>query len=518
MRRTTPIPTGLKLDLQTSEGPLYQRVYEAVRAAILTGQLQPGTTLPAGQTLAEEMGISRMPVLQAYDMLLSEGYILSVPGSRTLVADNLPEEFLASPPAATAAGRPLTLDTLSDRGMSMLATQPSAWTERPYVKQAFDTGEFASDLFPVELWSKLSRRCFRGDTHAWLDHGEPAGYYPLREALSGYLESARSVRCTPGQVIIFSGLASAITFIAQILTDPGDPVWIERFCQAQTFATLELAKARIVPVPVDDDGLDVEAGIMAEPHARLVFVSPAAHVPLGMTLPMPRRLALLQWARERSAWVIESDHNGEFRYRGRPLPSLQGLDQYGRTIYLGTFARTLFPGIRLAYAVVPESLVTRFVQARALFDMYSPVFEQMVIAEFIGEGHFQRHIRRLRRQHAERQQVLLDAAADQLDGLLEMPRQDAGMFSVGWLPKGISEADAVTAASRAGVQVQGLSSYCYGEPRRGYRPGLVLNSTDFEPDEIRDGVIRLALALRSLVPCDVPMSPPTIDALTGQSK
>jgi GntR family transcriptional regulator/MocR family aminotransferase len=474
--------------------PVYQHLYDVFRQAILSGELPAGCLLPSTQALAELIGVGRSTVVLAYEMLTSEGYLEGQRGSGTYVAQILPDTFTYTESTDVNAAGGSTRSDLSIRGMRMLDSRMVP----PAPKRAFDTEEHASDLFPLPIWSALANRHFRSGARGWLEHGDAAGYLPLRKALAGYLRTSRAVACTPEQVIVFSGLVSAVTFMAQVLIDTGDPVWIQDPGWSHAAATFQLAGAGIVPVPIDDEGFDLVAGLAANPNARLAYVLPSCQYPFGTRMSMARRLVLLQWARETGGWIIENDYNGEFRYGGRPLPSLQGLDQHGRTLYLSTFSRTLFPSVRLAYVVVPEPLADQFVRARHVFDMYPPVFEQMVVADFISEGHFLRHIRRARRVHALRQAALLEAASTTLAGLLEIVPAESGAFLVGWLPDGVIEEAACRAAAEHGVNVDPLSLYYY---RRNpdQRPGLVLGFADFSVPEIEDGLKRLAAALREVV-------------------
>jgi GntR family transcriptional regulator/MocR family aminotransferase len=485
--------------LQDNGSPAYRQVYEALRGAILAGRLAPGTMLPSSRVVADQLGLARGTVVQAYEMLTDEGYLEGVSGSGTYVAQILPEEFIHPRSAQADDQDDWPSCGLSRRGVWMLSVKARALDDGQPSRKAFDTLAWAVEMFPLDLWATTSIRRHRARDRAWLQFGEVAGYRPLREALVEYLGATRSVTCSADQVVIFSGLVSAANFIAQVLVDPNGPVWVENPCMAHFFSSFLAAGADITTVPVDEEGFDLQAAIAACPEAALAFVTPSCQFPLGMTMSMSRRLALLEWARETGAWIIEDDYNGEFRYRGRPLPSLQGLDRHGRVFYLGTFSKTLFPSIRLAYVVVPPTLVEPFVAAREMFDLHPPVFEQMVVADFISEGHFQRHIRRARKRYAERQAALIEAASQELTGLLEIVPRDSGKQLVGWLPEGVDEDVAVEAAAEHGVTVNPLGMY-YQQEQPGRRPGLVLGYAAFEPEEIQTGVGRLATALRSVSP------------------
>jgi GntR family transcriptional regulator/MocR family aminotransferase len=485
-------------ELQSNGQPIYRQTYEMLRQAILSGQLAPGTRLPSTVAVAEALGVARGTIQLAYEMLVSEGYLTGVAGSGTYVADDLPEQHTASQPfLGDVASSSRQAGTLSRRGRSMLPERSSTPVPVGSLKRPFHTGDFTAPTFPFEVWSRIATRLYRRGDRAWLENPDAAGYLPLREVLAEYLRTARAVECTARQVVIFNGSTSAITFITEVLTDPGDAVWIEDPCWPDTEEGFLGGSTEAIPVPVDGEGLNVAAGVAARPDARLAYVVPSCQVPFNVTMSMARRLALLQWARDHGAWILEHDNYGEFRYRGRPLPSLQGLDRAGRTIYLGDFNRTLFPSIRLAYAVVPEVLVDDFVRARDSFDLYTPVFDQIVAAEFIAGGHFLSHIRRMRRYQAECQRVVVEAAAVELAGLLDIQPQESGSFLVGWLADGIDDEEASVVAARFGVSVDPLRRYYYRLPPD-YRPGLVLGYTGHGLEELRDGVRRLAGGLRTL--------------------
>ena len=324
-----------------------------------------------------------------------------------------------------------------------------------------------------------------------LGYGDPAGYRPLREAIAAYLGAARAVRCTADQVIIVAGSQQGLDIAARLLLDPGDAAWVEEPGYTGAKGALSAAGARLVPVPVGPEGLEVAAGIAACPTARLAYVSPSHQYPLGVTLSLAQRLALLDWADHAQAWILEDDYDSEYRYTSRPLAALQGLDRAERVLYIGTFSKVLFPALRLGYVVVPPDLVSPFVAARAVADRHSPSIEQAVVADFIREGHFARHIRRMRALYAERQAILLDAAHQTFGDRLSIPSAEAGMHLVAWLPDG---ADAATIAIRAealGVVVQPLSAYTTTPLAR---QGLLLGYAAFPTEEIRAGMRQLARA------------------------
>jgi GntR family transcriptional regulator/MocR family aminotransferase len=344
------------------------------------------------------------------------------------------------------------------------------------------------------LGSRLLARRWRNPPRELLGYSPSEGYRPLREAIASYLGQARAVLCEAGQVIIVAGAQQALDLVARLILNPNDAAWIEDPGYLGTRAAFVGAGARLVPVPVDEEGLDVTAGAAHAPAARLAYVSPSHQYPLGVTMSLARRLALLEWASRSGAWVIEDDYDSEYRYAGRPLAALQGLDKDGRVIYLGTFSKVLFPSLRIGYIVVPPDLVDAFAAARGVLSRFTPSMDQAVLADFINDGHFARHIRRMRTLYAERQAVLVEAARRELDGLLEVNPHEAGIHLVGWLADGADDREASKAASEAGVDAQALSSFSIKHRSRG---GLLLGYAGYDERQIRVGVRKLATALRA---------------------
>jgi GntR family transcriptional regulator/MocR family aminotransferase len=471
--------------------PRYRQLYDTIRDAILAGRLRPGARLPSTRALAQQVRASRNTVLAAFEQLAAEGYLSGRVGAGTTVAATVPETLSrVRPEPAAAGGGPRRRAALSRRGALLLQSRPAlppATGPRP-----FRPGLPAFDAFPFELWARLVARRWRRAPRQLLDYGDPAGYRPLREAIAAYLGEARAVRCEAGQVIVVTGSQQGIDLAARVLLDPGDGVWMEDPGYPGARHALAAAGLRITPVPLDAEGIDVRAGAARAPAARLVYVTPSHQYPLGVTMSLARRLALLDWADRARAWVLEDDYDSEYRYAGRPLAALQGLDAAGRVIYLGTFSKVLFPALRLGYLVVPPDLVDGFTAARALTDRHSPSVTQAVLADFIADGHFARHIRRTRALYAERQAVLVEAAAAGLAGRLRVPPSEAGMHLVGWLPPGADDRAASAAAAAGGVDAPPLAAF----RARGRGPGgLLLGYAGLDAGQIRDGVRRLAAAL-----------------------
>jgi GntR family transcriptional regulator/MocR family aminotransferase len=302
------------------------------------------------------------------------------------------------------------------------------------------------------------------------------------------------VRCSHEQVLIVAGAQQALALTAQVLIDEGDAIWMEDPGHLGTRNLFAAAGARIVSVPVDNEGFDLSFALREHRAARLACVTPSHQFPLGTVMSLSRRLALLNWAASSNSWIIEDDYDSEFRYAGRPLASLQGLDEKaaGSVIYVGTFSLTIFPALRLGYMVVPENLIDAFAAARSLADSHSPSIDQAVLTDFIEEGHFARHIRKMRALYAERQAALVTAARSELAGFLEVSPDDAGMYLIGWLPRGVSDKSASRKAAEQGVVTNPLSAY---SQKKLAREGLILGYTAFSRGQIRNGVERLAKAL-----------------------
>ncbi|WP_437814441.1 PLP-dependent aminotransferase family protein [Sorangium sp. So ce1078] len=501
--RRAPSPAGavtaVVLD-PASSAPLHRQVYEALRGAIFAGRLRSGCKLPSTRALAAHLSLSRNTVLGAYAQLLAEGYLRGQIGSGTYVADALPERLLvarrepASRPAPSPDGA-----ALSRRGALVAgAASPFRRASAPpgpagSAGWAFQVGVPAYDAFPAITWGRLMSRRWDRSWRALLPLHEPQGYAPLRRAIADYLVTARGVRCTPDQVVVVSGAQQAISLAAEVLLDPGDAVWVEDPGYTAARSALIAAGATPVPVPVDGEGLDVAAADRLSASARLAVVTPSHQFPLGVTMSLGRRLALLDWARSSRGWVFEDDYDSEFRYAGRPLAALQGLSPDPRVIYAGTFSKVLSPSLRLGYLVVPEALVDAFVAAKALADVSSPSLEQAILAEFMAEGHFARHVRRMRVLYERRQAALVAAAERELSGLLEVRPAPAGMHLLGWLPAGRADGAAAESAAANGVRCVALSELRVRSAGRG---ALLLGYAAVPEDEIAEGVRRLRTALR----------------------
>ncbi len=480
--------------------PLYQQLYERLREAILTGKLKARIKLPSTRALASELGVSRNTVMLAYEQLLFEGYVEGKVGSGTVVASVLPETFFSISKSDRAISPPTcqqpTPSPLSQRGMTLAHTPfipKPLLTQKGTQQRAFRVGMPAFDSFPHELWGQLIVRRAKHSLPELLNYRNPAGYLPLREAIAAHIVVARGVRCTAEQVIVVSGSQGALDLAARVLLDSGDAAWIEDPGYLGARSALMGAGANLIPVPVDAEGIDVAAGVARCPQARLAYVTPSHQFPLGMTMSLTRRLALLDWADRNNAWLLEDDYDSEYRFVGRPLSAMQGIDNTNCTIYIGTFSKVLFPALRLGYLVVPPKLVDAFIAAHNFISFYLPVLEQAVLSDFIREGHFTRHIRRMRTLYADRRANLVTALESELD--LEVYAPETGMHLIVWLPFGMDDRLASQQAAAHGIDVLPLSLFCIEPPSRG---GLLLGYAAVNEQEISDGVRRVAIALRSI--------------------
>jgi GntR family transcriptional regulator / MocR family aminotransferase len=492
-RSTGAIITGIGL-ARDGPMPLHRQLYEGLRGAILTRRLVPGTRLPSTRTLASELGISRYTVVDAYQQLRAEGYLEGQVGAGTCIARTLPDDLLrpAQPPISAEVPRWERGPRSQRSDVQVALGRPLLWTGRGQLRhsQPFPVGVPALEAFPADRWGRMVARHARTMPLSMRDYQDPAGYGPLRQAIASYLAAARGVHCTAEQVIVVNGAQQGIALTAQVLLNPGDAVWMEDPGYPGAKGALLGAGARLIPVPIDAEGLEVEAGKARGPEARLAFVTPSHQCPLGVTMSLNRRLALLAWAREAGAWVLEDDYDSEYRYIARPLAALQGLDTAGRVIYAGTFSKVLFPALRLGYLVVPRDLLEAYAVARLFADMHPPLLEQIVLAEFMLEGHFAQHIRRMRRLYAERQAALLEAARP-LAPWLDVRAAEAGMHLLGWLPGGSDDQAIAQLAARHQVITYPLSRFYLepAEPR-----ALLLGYASVPIPAIQEGVRRLATA------------------------
>jgi GntR family transcriptional regulator / MocR family aminotransferase len=473
--------------------PMYGQLYEWFRRAILGGQLRPGQRVPSTRNLAAELGISRIPVSSAYEQLHAEGYFETFVGAGTCVARSIPDDAL-KPAERKFAGpsRPISRSKaphrISLRVTSMLLP-PQSWLDN---LGAFRVSLPALEHFPMDAWSRLVHRHLRKQTRRLMAYNDAMGYLALREAIAEYLGTVRAVRCEPSQILVTTGSQQGLQLSAHVLLDSGDRVWIEEPGYHGARHALMMAGARLVPVPVDHQGLDVEQGIRRDPEARAVYITPSHQYPLGMTMSATRRMLLLNWAARSGAWIIEDDYDSEYRFGERPIASLQSLDSGARVIYVGTFNKVMFPALRLGYLVVPRDLVPAFSAARDATDVFSSTLYQAAMTDFIREGHFARHIRRMRILYMQRRTWLVEAIHRHLGEELEVVGAEAGMHLVALFERGVSDVAIARKAARMGVSAMPLSA-CYLKPPA--RGGLVLGYGGTDARQIHDGIAKLRLSL-----------------------
>jgi len=472
------------IPLSRDGAPLFRQVYLAFRDAILRGTLRAGARLPSTRELAEQLAISRTVVVLAYDQLLAEGFVEGRSGSGTYVSAGLAEiRHKTLPNSAKLRLSAFGRASAAAPGDTFPARQSSG------LRYDFAYGQSDTEVFPFEKWRRIALRTMRAASIRELEYCPAAGSLMLREAICAQVRRSRAVVCDPSQLIIVNGSQQALDLAVRLLIERSDRVAIEDPQYQGTREVLLAAGARLCPVPVDRDGLISDR---LPKNARAAFVTPSHQFPTGAILPLGRRLALLEWANTQNAVVIEDDYDGEFRYEGQPVESLQGLDTQGRVIYIGTFSRSIFPALRIGYLIAPHSLVPACTNAKWLNDRHSAMLEQRVLAEFIASGMYERHLRRVRSRNASRRKALLDAIAQYLGDRVTLTGEGAGAHVVIWPRKRVSENDVIARAASMDVRIRGLSAYFLSRPRRA---GFILGYSRLNEDEIREGIRRLAEAL-----------------------
>lgn len=483
--------TLLDVDLNFSRNePLHRQLYLAIKTAILNGKLRPGARLPSTRLLAQDLGVSRTTSLSAFDQLSSEGYLEGKIGSGTRVAANIPGDLKVQF-AKMRSHSPLRRGSLpqTSRRAQMRSSADLSFFRTP--ARPLRPGEPEVGLFPIELWSRLAAKHWRRVTHD-PEHADSLGYLPLRQAICDYIAKMRAVRCEPDQVLIVGGAQQALYLCAHTLLDVGEVAWMEDPGYPRARAAFHGAGLRIIPVPVDSEGLVLADARRRKPAPKLVYVTPSFQCPLGCMMTLSRRFELLRLATERSAWVLEDDYFSEYGYGTRPAASLQSLDQNDRVIYIGNFSKSIVPSLRIGYLVLPLGLVEDFKRVRSLMSRQPPGTDQAVLAEFITEGHLERHIRVTLRTYRERQEALIDAIRKEADGLLGTSPSRTGMYLVGWLNPGVDDRAVAKAAAAHGVDVIPLSTFSM---KLLQRQGVVLGYSGYDVNRIRSAVKRLSFVL-----------------------
>lgn len=484
--------------------PLHRQLYEEIRKSILTGRLVAGSNIPSTRALARSLGISRSTVMQSYDQLISEGYLQTVVGSGTKVSEQLPDELLQTVPAKSAPSRSQLashpqaatphLLKLSKYGQSLADAAPLQPPECKVPIQ-FKDGLPALDEFPMTIWRRLLLRHCRADPLTLLDYENGSqGDGGLRAAIASYIAHSRAVRCTADQIIIVNGSQQAIDLVTKILIERGDTVALEDPGYLGVRRAFLAQGARLYPIPVDQSGIAVERlTAQSAKNIKLIYVTPSHQFPTGAVLSLPRRLELIAWAVDRGAIIIEDDYDSEFRYCGRPIPALQGLDAHENVIYLGTFSKVLFPSLRVGYLVVPHPLVEVFSRARWLADRQTSTIAQRVLTDFINEGHLERHLRRMRVLYDRRRQTLVRAFKQYFEDRITILGENAGMHLMVRLQTGLSDEEVVRRAGEAGVGLISARIYYIADARS---DEFVMGYANLSERKIYEGVRRLAKTLR----------------------
>lgn len=452
--------------------PQQRRLYEAARTAILQQQLSPGSKLPSTRNLASELGIARNTVIAAFEQLAAEGFVISSTGSGTYVSASLPstsqsKRKLDGNAEAVPGTPPDGFATLSKRGTQL--TEFAAGTR--YEIQPFAPGDADFSIFPYKLWQRLQNRVWREARPDLLDYGQAGGYLPLRRAIAEYLRVSRSVKVSIEQVMITAGTQQSLDLCALLLADVDDTTWVENPCYWGARRIFESCEVSLHPVAVDAEGIAPSAADLAT-NPRLIYVTPSHQYPTGVVMSLARRRMLLDLALRKGAWILEDDYDSEFRYTGRPLAALQGLDVHGRVVYMGTFSKVLYPGIKVGYLVAPPALVASF--KAALYDLQRPgqLMLQAALADFIALGHFATHIRKIRQAYGIKRELLRKTLAGQLGESAPISGEESGLHLVVELPDHVDDAALARLAAEAGITVNALSNY-YLEPpvRRGLLVG-----------------------------------------------
>lgn len=487
--RAGALLSSIRID-RKSDRKISVQLYMGLRDVILTGGVVAGERLPASRTLAKELAVSRTTVIDAVDRLVAEGLLESHVGSGTFVSAELnAHDRLHSAAASTAgiAARP-RLSHATTHAARLLAPR----ARLPHKSQAFITALPALDAFPMAHWARLSARHWRGNRESVMGYGDPYGEIRLRQAIAAHLNAGRGIKCDPEQIFITVGAQHAFSLIGSLLLNPGDRVWFENPGAIGARNAFVAGGADLVPVDVDEQGLDVADGLDKAPHFRLAFVTPSHQQPLGHVMSLRRRLALLQAADDAGAFIVEDDYDGEFYYGGQPQPPLKSIDTRDRVIYVGTFSKSLFPSLRLGFVLSPRGLVDTFSRISEAWLSGVPTATQAIVADFIDEGLFSTHVRLMRSTYKARHDVLVEASQT-LRGAVDVLATSSGFHTTATLAAGLSEERLSRAAAERGIVVAPLERYCLKPIAR---RGLVLGFGGVNPAEIQRGVDILTEIIR----------------------
>ncbi|MGH1366748.1 MAG: PLP-dependent aminotransferase family protein [Calditrichia bacterium] len=484
------IIAGITLEAE-SEIPLYRQVYQQFRDAILGRRFLPGQQLPPSRELAGYLNISRTTVTMAFEHLMLEGYIRGKQGSGTFINEDIPERLLF---ANCERNEP----SLQESKAQVERNIPGKNLANILERERDDYNAFAPfkpgvpDLtqFPFKLWGKLLSRSANTLPSKEFGYGSSAGYKPLRTEIADYLRVARGVTCEAHRVIITSGSQQGISLVCRVLLSKGDLVGFEDPGYVDALNILNTAGVGLLPIPMDEEGLNFKATFQ---KPGLLYVTPSHQYPLGITMSLNRRLELLNYANSIGAWILEDDYDSEYRYNGLPLSALQGLDNSNSVIYMGTFSKVMFPGIRLGYLVVPDTLIDPFIAARLLMDRHSPVFEQAAMKLFLSEGHYGRHIRKMRLLYQKRRESFYSLVKAHLNDYLDLHPAEAGLHTVAWLKQHQDDSQFAEQMLKAGIYTPALSGYTQ---KHSQKPGLVLGYAAYSRGTIEQTILRMKRILQ----------------------
>jgi GntR family transcriptional regulator/MocR family aminotransferase len=486
--------SGIELD-RASSIPLYRQLYLQIRKQILSGRIQGGVRLPSTRTLSKELEVSRITLLNAFDQLIAEGFLASRTGAGTYVGNEWDNRGIADDQQQRQPPR------LSNLSQSMLSLRSNHFRGVSYAGWAagsptsFLPSHSAYDAFPQPVWKRLMNRHLHKPTKAMLGYGELQGLQALRTAIAEYVFDARGIDCSAEQVVIVSGAQQAFNLLGMLLLNPQDSVWMEDPGHIAARIALQAQGGLVVPLRIDEQGIDIQQGLAQCPDARLVFTTPSRQHPLGVTMSYARRQALIDWAASNQSWIIEDDCDSEFRYSGRPLPALYAMDQWARVIYVGTFSKVLFPSLRLGYVILPHALIEPFCTLRAVMDRSPPTLLQAVTADFMGEGHFLGHIRRMRALYQARQQALVEQLQQRLGGFFKITPVEAGMHLIAWLPPELDDDAIAKELATHNIHTYALSDYCLEHV---LPPALLIGFAGTPEDQAEERVEALARALSKM--------------------
>lgn len=482
---------GLSLDPDDKQ-PLHRQLFLKLQRAILEGLIKPGTRLPSSRLLSTDLKVSRNTVLSAFDQLTSEGYITSRVGAGSYISDQIPDELLQQQKTSAQSTSAPRHIPLSKMAQSIGTTAK----RRLYHGGEFSPGTPELDQFPFEDWARLLGKHWRHPKKHALVGNPIGGSTILREALAEHLGQTRAVRCTPEQVIILSGSQQAIHLVIKAFAEAGDHIWMEEPGYPGTRSSILSAGATPVPIPIDEQGFNLAHAKKVAPDARLACISPSHQYPLGQTMSLPRRLDLLQWARDENRFILEDDYDSEYRYTGRPLSSLQGLDTDNRVLYVGTMSKVMFSGLRVGYLVVPPDLTDVFLALRRDVDGHSPSVAEAALAEFISEGYLAAHIRRMRILYERRQTTLIQLLEHKMGNFLTVEAQASGMHLVAYLRPDIKDRLVEEASRTNGMLLRALSGYYQIQGHA--QNGLVIGFAGTNEKEMPQLVDKLAVIVKNL--------------------